>query len=473
MTTNAKRACKSLLLCVPLLLGVAGFIQAGEPVLDAVFVSLCLYGMEIQDHTPNLLVELARWTAPLATASGVLMLFTSVRRTFRASLRYWRGDSVAVYGPEEEKARLLDQLGRRGIDGEARFVRAQQYILLWDEAESFDFYDLHRDRLAGHVTYLRASALRAQECASPDLRIFCPEETAARLFWKERCLYHASAACGHRMKIVFLDFGRLGEELLLRALQNNIFHPDQRIEYHIFGDGAAFSAVHHQLSSITDPVLFHDEPWYAQRALLEEAQLVLVLSQEGQLALVRDLLTALKRRRIDVFTADGVGLDLLSERGRIAPYDWKQEAGKLEHIFSDKLFERAKQIHLYYAAKYDGVPRTEEGKEAAWRELDAFTRYSNISSADHHEIQRQMLSAMGQPVDAEQMSPQCLELLAHLEHIRWCRYHYLNNWRCGIPEGESTKDPERRIHKDLVPYAELTEEERQKDRDAVKVLLSL
>ena len=33
------------------------------------------------------------------------------------------------------------------------------------------------------------------------------------------------------MRIVFLGFGVLGEELLSCALQDNIFHPDQKIEY--------------------------------------------------------------------------------------------------------------------------------------------------------------------------------------------------------------------------------------------------
>lgn len=46
------------------------------------------------------------------------------------------------------------------------------------------------------------------------------------------------------MQIVFLDFGKLGEELLTYALQDNIFSPDQQFEYHIFGDGTRFTAMH-------------------------------------------------------------------------------------------------------------------------------------------------------------------------------------------------------------------------------------
>lgn len=83
-------------------------------------------------------------------------------------------------------------------------------------------------------------SLRAQENADPDVRVVCPEETKARLFWKKHCLYDMSLRRGHQMKLVFVGFGRLGEEALLQGLQNNIFDPEQRIEYHIFGDGDGF-----------------------------------------------------------------------------------------------------------------------------------------------------------------------------------------------------------------------------------------
>ena len=66
-----------------------------------------------------------------------------------------------------------------------------------------------------------------------------------------------------------------------------------------------------------------------------------------------------------------------------------------------------------------------------------------------------------------------LEYLAQLEHIRWCRYHYLNNWQQGMPKNGKHKDKKRRIHKDLVPYEELSEADREKDREKVSLLLSM
>lgn len=67
------------------------------------------------------------------------------------------------------------------------------------------------------------------------------------------------------------------------------------------------------------------------------------------------------------------------------------------------------------------------------------------------------------------MSAQWFETLAHLEHIRWCRYHYINNWQHGKPEN-GRKDKAKRIHADLVPYESLTEAEKDKDRENIRIL---
>lgn len=465
-----RRILKTAALVAPLLLGVAGLLLAGESAPDSIYIAICMYGMDCQDPTPNLLVEIARWTAPLATASGILLVLIRVNQRLKNWFHSFRKDSVAVYGPEREE--VLAGLGRRGIDGgeDFTFVKAGSYILLGEEEENFDFYQQNRSALKGHTVYLECCSLPAQSASDPELRLFREEETAARLYWKEYCLHRLSVECGHRMKIVFLGFGVLGEELLTCALQDNIFHPDQRIEYHIFGDGDRFLAVHPELTSIDDPVIFHGEPWYKQTALIRKAQRVIVLSEEGQMDLVRDLLLITGEASYHVFTSRKE-LQLLAGQDRLTLFYWKELARKPEYMMGDALFDRAKRINLRYAALYGNVPENEETKEREWEKLDAFTRYSNISSADYHEVRLIMLADLGQ--DAKHPEADCMELLSELEHIRWCRYHYLNNWKYGIPEHGERKDPVHRIHKDLVPYDRLTEADREKDRENIRTLLSL
>ena len=74
--------------------------------------------------------------------------------------------------------------------------------------------------------------------------------------------------------------------------------------------------------------------------------------------------------------------------------------------------------------------------------------------------------------DYEALPEKTQTLLAELEHERWCRYHYLNNWRCGVPENGANKDPVRRLHVDLRPFSALKDAEKKKDYDNLRLLLS-
>lgn len=74
-----------------------------------------------------------------------------------------------------------------------------------------------------------------------------------------------------------------------------------------------------------------------------------------------------------------------------------------------------------------------------------------------------LLNAMGYTPDALRNAPEAAEQFACLEHIRWCRYHYVNNWRFRLPENGKNKDLRRRIHRDLIPYEDLSDAEKKKD----------
>ena len=64
-----------------------------------------------------------------------------------------------------------------------------------------------------------------------------------------------------------------------------------------------------------------------------------------------------------------------------------------------------------------------------------------------------------------------IDKLSELEHIRWCRFHYINYWKYGVPENGKNKDEKRKIHSCLKGYYELPEEERRKDSAMIAELL--
>ena len=68
--------------------------------------------------------------------------------------------------------------------------------------------------------------------------------------------------------------------------------------------------------------------------------------------------------------------------------------------------------------------------------------------------------------DAEEIfTPSELETLARLEHDRWMRDRIADGWSYGDP-----RDDARKLHPSLIAYDELSEPERDKDRDAVRDL---
>lgn len=467
-----KNFLKIIIFFIPYILGVIGYsMTEGMSFNDALFYPLGLYTLNTIEPAENIFVEIARWTAPVMTASGLIMIVAAFERRFHNFLTYLRGGSIAVYGNREDTAVLLENLGKRGISVEKgeRFPKAERYILMGTEDENFLFYQENAGKLAGKQVYLRCDSMNGR-MTGENLNLFFEEETAARIFWKKQELYREAVRKNFRLSIVFLRFGVLEEQLLLWGLQNNIFHPEQQICYHIFGDAGKFRAVYHELSQIEDPIIFHGEPWYESMELLYGADRIIVSDTAEDLS---DILFAIPEKVIDVLTDDYEEMLHYEAKERLRLFFWKTEAEKIPNILEDEMLRMAKSINLRYAHLYGGAAETEENLEAEWGKLNMFTKYSNISSADYHKVRLLMIDEWKKRTGLHEIDGAFMRELAELEHIRWNRYHYLNNWKYGIPENGKNKDAVKRIHRDLVPFSELTEAEKDKDAENIRVLLSV
>ena len=457
---------------IPFVLGIVGFYMSGYNLKDAAFTSVLLYLFNYGDSAPNILVEIARWLAPLATAGWVLTAFSKINtllHNIKTNLK--NSDSVAVYGDNDD-ADYIRELYKKTLikhDGN-QFVKADRYVLYGTDEENLLFYSRHKEELSKYPVCLRTTAFNTQDLIGDRIIAFNPSQIAASLFWKENDFYAISKERNHNFAICIIGFGDLGKELLVQGLQNNIFSPNQKIEYHIFGEDLSFKNIYHQINKIEDTIEFHSN-WADSIELLSNS-IVIVAPQDNQYELVHDVLLATTNKNIFVISQINDSFEFLDEKDRLTVFDLDSKIITEENLFNDNLIHLAKKINLRYASIYNRIEETDENLNLEWKKLNAFTKCSNISAADYHLIRQKMLIEWNVS-SFEQLSNEQLELLSELEHIRWCRYHYLSNWKLGTPENGKNKDFEKRVHTDLVPYNTLSEEDKEKDRENIRILLSL
>lgn len=117
-----------------------------------------------------------------------------------------------------------------------------------------------------------------------------------------------------------------------------------------------------------------------------------------------------------------------------------------------------------------GLTPLENPSMVPWEELPEYLRDSNRGAAEHI---RTKLDAVGcdititgdWDVQPFEFSSEELELMARMEHERWVEEKLREGWRYG-----PTRDDARKTHPSLVPWSELSEEEKDKDRNPVRAL---
>lgn len=207
------------------------------------------------------------------------------------------------------------------------------------------------------------------------------------------------------------------------------------------------------------------EMFAGERGYRESDDGIWEIIRNAHIVIVANILSMEKFQEMVVNTTNGHLYYYSPEGGPLEDYityGHTDAFGKNDDIFTDEnivrkqLVKEAMRLNKKYEDKLNKKCADNGDGEAEWNNLSGFLQASNISSADFMEV----LRALPDVVQIEEK--------AELEHIRWCRFLYLNYWEYGVPENGENSDNEKRIHKDLIPYKELSETEKEKDRDIVK-----
>jgi serine phosphatase RsbU (regulator of sigma subunit) len=135
----------------------------------------------------------------------------------------------------------------------------------------------------------------------------------------------------------------------------------------------------------------------------------------------------------------------------------------------------ARAIHARYMHEIKRQTVNKPGQSAVitaeFDDLPSEIRQSNIDNATH--IPTKLLSigyrirpaGKGFKPVALHLDESEIETMARVEHLRWSWEKRLNGWTSG-----KTKDEKNKTHPSLVPYDKLGEDEKEKDRELVKLI---
>lgn len=435
-----------LLFLIPLVIGTIGYLQSGEMITNALYASFALYFTNPVSDAYNGLVEFARWTAPLMTATVILCALKNVWHKLIWRIQCLEKDSVAIYSDQNISISFGENVTTI-YAGNTFQPWAKSHILMFSsDQDNLKFYEDHKKKLKTDEVYIALRELETGLLQKIDkIDFFDVNGAIARNLWKQISVWKNRE---QKMDIVIYGNGALAEAILTYGIQMNLFSASQQITYHVISETNYFEIKHPNFQTQNEDRII---------SYRESDEGIWEIIRNAEIVIAADLLSMQKFQEIVVNTVKGQLYYYSPETGTLGDYITygnPKAFGRNDFIFTDEnirrkqLVKKADELNKQYARNYGG--------EKEWRKLSGFLRASNISSADFMEILREL-------PDTVQM-----EEAAELEHICWCRFHYLNYWKYGISDNGARKDAQKRIHKDLIPYKELSEAEKEKDRDIVK-----
>jgi len=107
----------------------------------------------------------------------------------------------------------------------------------------------------------------------------------------------------------------------------------------------------------------------------------------------------------------------------------------------------------------------------AWEGLNEVMKDANRWSADHLSVKLRSIGFDGQDLsifDKVAGDPELFEKLSEMEHRRWMAERLMDGWSYG-----PKRDNRKKIHDLLIPYGELADEEKDKDKDMIQNIKNL
>lgn len=508
------------------ILGMIGYMLGEHYTVYAAFLaSLKLLKVHL-DPLPagNITLELARWTGVLFFFSLIYTAVMALANRGIALIKSKKTDTVAVHGDSAYATLLARGLGRQGLlSDERQSYKAKTQVFLYQKDEdALIHYQKHADDFQpSQEVFLCMKKIRQEavrDSSGANLNVVNLAEVKAVAYWQKHF-------CTKSEKIVMIGSGEQAVMMLYWGLLVNVFDVSNRITYYLIGDYTSYFNLHPEVKEKMktygdDAVTELPGNWTAHRSILAEADRIILCDDAApNVEIASQILETIPGVPVHI-CVDSEKMQQVLDVDRCTYFGFMTEDTVEEMILRQGLERTARICNQSYVSREDlqDVDKMKEKtpeeiaakigtreEEERWKAMDAFTRGSNLACAVHSVQKRRLMKELldryslkyggdsfwkdllrkydGDP-DPEKMtvledadvffnhfSPADQDRLMEIEHIRWNRYHFLHNWHApgpgevlAGPDGRPvSKDPERRLHKCLVPFRDLPEEERIKD----------
>lgn len=273
-----------------------------------------------------------------------------------------------------------------------------------------------------------------------------------------------------------------------------------------------------------DELHFHNGAWYEHRFIINAADRVILCGDSTETLRITSELLSESVRELHVRANHATSLKRISENRvdaggftKVRVFGTMKEICATSFLIQDRMHENGKMHDIIYGlgtqrcnscatfdfssapqAPKDRYP-TDAEREAIldarmrciyksankgiksclecprfmdeWSSYNGFLHRSNYAASSHDGQKFRMLRGVGidvsntttvlQMAEAYKRLPEDVrDALQEIEHVRWCRFHFLNGWTYAPGQ----KNPFERTHPDLLPYAQL-ESDKSKDAD--------
>jgi len=141
----------------------------------------------------------------------------------------------------------------------------------------------------------------------------------------------------------------------------------------------------------------------------------------------------------------------------------------IKRLLSERQDRIARRVHEDYLTVARADPNKRDDDEALrdWDDLPESYKDANRHVADHADVKLRAIGLPAGKAPAREFTADEIEVLSRMEHARWKTGRLLAGWRHAPPP----KDERHKTNPNIVPWEELDEPNREKDRKAVCGLL--